>query len=106
MTPSSRNSSGQKLATKKRRKNASGVPKRRRAQPHSRRPLTSLRRHAKPSTGRFGCSRPGRPTGASMPIQPRTASTSPKGTPVWAMPKGPGFMPTKTTSLGAAPKRA
>ena len=31
---------------------------------------------------------------------------SPNGAPIWAMPKGPGFMPTKTTRLRPAPKRS
>ena len=44
-------------------------------------------------------------TAAGSPSQPRTASTSPKGTPVCTMPNGPGFMPTNTTRFGAAPKR-
>ena len=85
---------------KKRAKNRSGVPKVSRAQPQTRRPLTSLRPQANPSTGRLGCSMAGRPTPEVMPSQLVTAATSPKGTPVWAMPHGPGFMPSKTTSLG------
>jgi hypothetical protein len=43
---------------------------------------------------------------ARMPSQSRTLATSPKGTPVCAMPNGPGFMPTSTTSLGAVAKRS
>jgi hypothetical protein len=35
--------------------------------PHNRRPLTSERLRAKPSTGRFGCSASGLPTATSMP---------------------------------------
>ncbi len=57
------------------------MPNRSRAQPHSRVPLTSERGQSKPETGRFGCSLPGRPTGASIPIQSRTIATSPNGTP-------------------------
>ena len=49
--------------------------------------------------GRLGCGRGGLPTGASMPSQSRTKPTSPNGTPVCAMPKGPGFMPRKITRL-------
>jgi nitrogenase iron protein len=47
-------------------------------------------------TDRFGCSFAGRPTGASSPSQSRTTPTSPKGTPLCAIPKGPGFIPMKT----------
>ncbi|MFM8785167.1 MAG: hypothetical protein ACKOFI_08465, partial [Phycisphaerales bacterium] len=32
---------------------------------------------------------------APIPRKSRTAATSPNGTPVCAMPNGPGFMPTK-----------
>ncbi|PKP99491.1 MAG: hypothetical protein CVT74_07860 [Alphaproteobacteria bacterium HGW-Alphaproteobacteria-13] len=87
------------MATKKRAKKRAGVPKRSRAKPHSRAPETSLRGHAKPSTGRFGCSCGGRPTGASSPNQSRTNVTSPNGTPVCAMPNGPGFIPSNSTSF-------
>jgi len=90
---------------KKRAKKASGVPKRRRAQPQSRCPLTSERWQSKPSTGRFGCSSAGLPTLVRMPSQSRTLATSPNGTPVCAMPNGPGFIPTSTTSFGAVAKR-
>jgi len=47
-----------------------------------------------------GCSFSGRPTGISSPIQSLTAAISPNGTPVWAIPKGPGFMPRKSTFFG------
>ena len=89
--------SGQKFAAKCSAKKFSGVPKRSRKSPQRRFPLTSERGHAKPSTGFAGCSRGGFPTKPEMPSQSRTAPISPKGTPVCAMPKGPGFMPRKTT---------
>ena len=41
-----------------------------------------------------GCSTP-----VPMRSQSRTISTSPKGTAVCTIPKGPGFMPRKTTLL-------
>ena len=50
-----------------------------------------------PKIGRFGFSFAGRETGTLIPIQSRTAVISPNGTPVCAMPNGPGFMPRKTT---------
>ena len=68
--------------------------------PEARAPLTSPRAVAKPSTGRRGCSRRGRSTLASIPSQSRTIAVSPKGIPFWAIPNGPGFMPTKRISRG------
>jgi hypothetical protein len=91
------------LSTNQSAKKTSAEPKRSAAQPHSRRPLTSERVQAKPSIGRFGCWCGGRCTGAARRIQSRTAATSPKGTPVCIMPKGPGFMPSSTTRLRVAP---
>jgi len=44
--------------------------------------------------------------GPARPSQSRALAISPKGTPIWAMPKGPGFMPTKTTRLRPLPKRS
>ena len=82
------------------------MPKRSRAQPQMRRPLTSLRWQAKPSTGRLGCSRAGFRTRPSRPSQSRTSSTSPKGTPVWAMPQGPGFMPRRSARQPGRAKRS
>src|SRR5688572_4639120 len=81
----------------------SGVSNVSSSQPHRRAPLTSLRLHAKPSIGRFGCSCFGLPIFASMPSQSRTNDTSPNGTPVCAMPYGPGFMPTNMTSAPSSP---
>ena len=83
---SSMKTRGQKFQTKKRSKKASASGNASAAQPQSRRPETSLRAHAKPVIGRFGCSIGGCPTGSSIPIQSLTAAISPKGTPVWAMP--------------------
>jgi hypothetical protein len=59
--------------------------------PHKRRPDTSERVHPNPSTGRLGFSADGLPTGPFSPSQSRTMAISPKGTPVWTMPKGPGI---------------
>ena len=53
--------------------------------------------------GALGFCSAGGTISAPMPIQSRTAAISPKGTPVCTIPKGPGFMPTKTTRL-APPK--
>jgi len=88
------NASGHQFHTNAARKNASGVPNRARAQPQTRAPLTSLRVHDRPSTGRLGCMLAGAPmraVRASIPRKSRTAATSPKGTPVCAMPNGPGI---------------
>jgi hypothetical protein len=82
-------------------KKSSGSPKRRASVPQKRVPLTSLRGQANPSTGRFGCSRAGLPIGASMPSQSRTIGTSPNGTPVCAIPNGPGFI-QQHPGVGAA----
>ena len=46
---------------------------------------------------------PGASVPASRPSQSRTTATSPKGTPVWAIPKGPGFIPRSRTGLGPPP---
>ena len=59
--------------------------------------------HANPSIGLFGCSIEGLLIGSSIPIQLRTESTSPNGTPVWAMPQGPGFIPINTTRFSESP---
>ena len=67
--------------------------------------LPDRRVQPKPSTGRLSCTSAGARTLPSMPSQSRTIATSPKGTPVCAMPNGPGFMPSSTTSLGPLPKR-
>ena len=94
------NANGHQFHTNASRKNASRVPNRSRAQPHTRAPLTSLRTHASPSTGRLGCMRGGVPMRTEpgpIPRNPRTDATSPNGTPVCAMPNGPGFMPTNST---------
>ncbi len=45
----------------------------------------------------------GTPVGTAMRIHSRTAVTSPKGTPVWAMPHGPGFIPRKSVRFGPEP---
>ena len=82
------------------------MPKRSAAHPQSRLPLTSERAQAKPSIGRLGCMDDGSSTRASMPSQSRTLVISPKGTPVCAMPHGPGFMPTSSTSCCPAPYRS
>ena len=103
--PASRNPSGHQFQTKARAKKRCGEPQRLRTHPQSRAPETSLRRQEKPSTRRFGCSRGGGATAASMPSQSRTVATSPNGTPVCIMPNGPGFMPTNSSSFGARPQR-
>ena len=64
---SSMNTSGHQFATKTCSKNRSALPKRSRAQPQNRVPLTSERVQSKPFTGRRGCSRAGRPT---CPVDP------------------------------------
>ena len=57
-----------------------------------------LRGLAVPRTGRLGCSLGGGvPIGTSIPSQSRTWGGSPKGTPVCAMPHGPGFIPIRIT---------
>ena len=92
--------SGHQFATNTRSKKRSGVPKRSRAQPQKRVPLTSERWHANPAIGRAGFSRGGLPTSPVIPTKSRTIATSPNGTPVCAMPNGPGFIPTMRTSRG------
>ena len=100
---SAMNASGHQFHTNPRAKKRSGVSNSRAINPQNRRPLTSLRVHAKPSIGRFGCTDFGARTFASIPRKSRTAATSPNGTPVCAMPKGPGFMPRNSAST---PRRA
>jgi hypothetical protein len=111
---SDRNASGQKFHTNMRAKHFSRVANSRANSPQNRWPLTSERVHAKPSIGRLGWTLQRASFGAaaalrrasrgcvtrpSIPRNPRTAAISPKGTPVCAMPNGPGFMPTKSASI-------
>jgi hypothetical protein len=71
--------------------------------PQRRVPETSLRAHANPCTGRFGCSDAGAsPPAPRWPRKLRTCSTSPNGTPVCAIPNGPGFMAEEHDSLARA----
>ena len=76
---------------------AGAAPQPRAADPRERRAREARAR------GASRASRGGDATGPSIPSQSRTIATSPNGTPVCAMPNGPGFMPRSTISRGARP---